>query len=184
MFIATGVYENIDPGEDWTPAPASSPLIATKVVSVPAYSGSGWTPAPAGKNSGKVPVSTNGTFYFRIESKGGEEVQLPDLPTRQVCTNPVHDSDYFYTYRMFDICDESSDATVDTYEMRTFYEVNAADFSNAGSVGVYCTDDKCNIMQAGNPKLGMSPIPVDIRDCSRQYSDPIHSGRRSLMDGI
>lgn len=43
---------------------------------------------------------------------------------------------------------------------------------------MYCTDDNCEVMQAGNPALGMSPIPVELRDCSRQY------GRRNLMDGI
>ena len=35
----------------------------------------------------------------------------------------------------------------DGYERATFYKVNAADYSNSGSVGMLCRGDKCDIIQ-------------------------------------
>jgi len=118
--------------------------------------------APAGKNSGKVPVPTDsGTFYFRIQSKGGEEVQLP-LSTMPFCTHN--------TATAIDILShESETCDSDGYEMKRFYEVKASDYSNGGSVGVYCTDDKCEVIQAG-PE---NPVPVEYRDCGGQTREEI-----------
>ena len=116
----------------------------------------GWTQlqdfAPAGKNTGKLPVPTdNEMFYFRVfAAKGGEEVQLPDLPTKEFCTHHTKSAII-----------ESETCDSDGYEMKSFYEVSAADFSNGGSVGVHCTDDKCEVIQAGPENAK----PVEYRTC-------------------
>ena len=134
----------------------------------------GWFEVPAGANSGGLPMPSD-KFFVRIESEDPATeadsdtlvVTFPDIPTRELCAR-VPGSDFNIGESsdgaFFDMLAEApvpANCEGDGYEMLTYYEIDASEFSNDGEFGVACDAEGCTIIEASED----NPVPVGFREC-------------------
>jgi len=136
----------------------------------------GWFEVPAGANSGGLPMPSD-KFFVRIESEDPATeadsdtlvVTFPDIPTRELCARVPG-----FNFNIGESADgvfvDALDGTAasvpancegDGYEMLTYYEIDASEFSNEGEFGVECDAAGCKIIEASED----NPVPVGFREC-------------------
>jgi len=152
---------------EWFPSPK---------VALPNCSTVGWFEVPAGANSGGLPMPSD-KFFVRIESEDPATeadsdtlvVTFPDIPTRELCARVPG-----FNFNIGESADgvfvDALDGTAasvpancegDGYEMLTYYEIDASEFSNEGEFGVECDAAGCKIIEASED----NPVPVGFREC-------------------